>query len=182
MRAAWPATRAAFPRTQISLKPLQPFRPCVLALGDRHPADPFIAGQRREPVPNRPQVRVRCQHGAQISVDLVNDSGGDSSVGHGCLIAKVISNRRMLECLKQFRIIECSRQYLISQYSNVSNDPGLEHSVIGQLEFVSSLRGFGITNGSFRSNQGASQESAPQLRSTFSMRSSGTIHITATSA
>lgn len=53
MRTAWPATWAAFPLCQDIARPFDPVRPGFGLFGRGHPADKFIARERRNIFPCR---------------------------------------------------------------------------------------------------------------------------------
>jgi hypothetical protein len=74
MRAPWPATRPAFAIKQVGADPYDLAGPRLLFLGGQDPANPLVAGERRQIHPCRQSLRVGDEHGTQIFRDLMDDA------------------------------------------------------------------------------------------------------------
>lgn len=66
MWATRPAAGTAFAATQILDEPPEVIRPCLGFLRNRHIADPFVARERSERVPECGDARVRSEECAQV--------------------------------------------------------------------------------------------------------------------
>src|SRR6266567_3999541 len=77
MRAAKPTTRPPLPLQQLGLHSLDVLASRFGFLRPEHPADPFIAGKRREVLPRRQNLWVGTQDASQIHRDGMHDSAGD---------------------------------------------------------------------------------------------------------
>src|SRR5688572_33159424 len=66
MRASRPAARSPLPLRQARAAPLDPLAPGVRFLRRFDPADPLVAGQRRDVVPGRKRLRAELQRRFEI--------------------------------------------------------------------------------------------------------------------
>jgi len=82
MRAAGPTARPAHALFQLRLHALDVLLSGFRFLHRDHPADPFIARERRNVLPRGPRRRVGNKRRAQIRRELVYDAAGDRFFAH----------------------------------------------------------------------------------------------------
>ena len=80
MGASRPATRAALPGPQIRATPVDPLLPGLRLFRGFDPADPFVAGQRRDVLPGQQCCLVVLQRAFQIIREIMDHAAGDVSV------------------------------------------------------------------------------------------------------
>ena len=75
MRAARPATRAAFPHLELLDQALDSAAARRSLFGRDDPTNPFVSRQRRQIFPSRPRLRFRAERHAQVRRSFVNGTG-----------------------------------------------------------------------------------------------------------
>src|SRR5207244_1393450 len=82
MRASKPATGPPLSLQEFGSHSLDVLAPRFCFLRPEHPADPFIAGKRREVFPRSENLWVGNQDASQIHRDCMDESAGDRPGAH----------------------------------------------------------------------------------------------------
>ena len=89
MQTARPAARAPHSFFELRADPFDMLPPCLILLDGDGPADPLVAGERRNVLPGRQRLRVGRERLSEIGRKVMYDSSRDSNRGH-----RVISQAR----------------------------------------------------------------------------------------
>ena len=82
VRAAWPTAGPALAFRKILRGPPNMLGPSLYLLWSGHPADPFVARERRDVSPSRERLRAQEEAGLEVRRQPVHDAAGNGWPAH----------------------------------------------------------------------------------------------------
>ena len=157
MRAAKPTTRPPLSFQQFGSHSLDVLAPGFCFLRPEHPADPLIAGKRREVLPRRQNLWVGNQDASQIHRYGMDHSASDNPGTHR---SPIVAPMRSKVALRSAR-----RRALASSATSSATTPASERRWSSVPETsISPRRGGSDTRDARQLNREAGSAAAPRIR------------------